>query len=170
MSEPTVVLSRLATPEDVARRLEEEPTERMLLMIEEYLEDISDQIRDYGLLSWNAQTVPPPVSRIAAAAVARFMRNPDALQTSRAADETLSWQDSENRPLLEPEEIARIRRHAHMENPGALVDGFGTGGLYLYSEKNDPVETVWVPWGNHINKPFPIAQINDPQGAYRAWW
>lgn len=156
----------LASLDDVTRRLEEEPTERMLTMMAEYIADASDQARDIGLNSWTIENVPTPVRRVVAAAVARFMRNPDALETSRAADETLAWQDSSNRPEFEPEEVARIERHAMIATP--VAPSFGTVDTSLYG-KRPTQDTVYVPWGDQANKPFPWIAINDPNGYYRKW-
>lgn len=156
----------LANSDDVVRRLEEEPTARMLVMIDEYLEDASDQARDYGVSNWTLDNVPSPVRRLVAAAVARFIRNPDAFNTSRAADETLAWEEPANRPLFEPEEIDRLRRYAMMAQP--IRQTFGTSDTYLYSRRRE-ADTVYVPWGNEENKPFPWIAINDPNGYYRKW-
>lgn len=83
----------LTTVESVTRRLEGEATPEMLVMIEEYLEDASDQAMYYGEREWTELTTPQAVKRIIANAVARFMRNPEGLAQSRAGDETMAWQD-----------------------------------------------------------------------------
>ena len=162
--EPTDLLAK---QEDVIKRLEEEPTERMLVMIPEYLGDASDEARDIGLRKWNSENVPRPVSRIVAAVVARFLRNPDGLSQSRAADETLAWDEPMNRPYFEPEERERIKRQA-------LLDGdrpqqaFGNAEVYAWGRGRGEPEVVNVPWGTNGGKPFPLVQINDPDGYY-AW-
>lgn len=153
----------LASVEEVTRRLEDEPTERMLVMIAEYLEDVSDQAREYGRRDWDASSAPAPVKRIVADCVARFMRNPDAFNQSRAADETVGWVEAPKRPTLDDDEIARIKRHS-----GVVLSGFGSHETYAYSSREQP-DVIHVPWGNQINKPFPLIAINDPLGAYEAW-
>ena len=83
----------LTTVESVTKRLEGEITPEMEVMIEEYLEDASDQAIYYGEREWTELTTPEAVKRIIANAVARFMRNPEGLAQSRAGDETMAWQD-----------------------------------------------------------------------------
>lgn len=86
-------MAALATVEDVSRRLEEAPTDRLLVAIGEMLENASDMARELGDPSWvDADSVPAPVRRIVAAAVARWATNPAGYGTSRAADEMLAWQ------------------------------------------------------------------------------
>lgn len=112
----------LATAQDVTNRLEEEPTERMLAMIGEYLEDASDVARYHGLGTWNELTVPNAVRRLVASAVARFMRNPDNFAQNRAGDETVGWHDRGDIDWFTQQELDRIAR---MATPTSLP-GFGT--------------------------------------------
>ena len=83
----------LATLDDVVDRLEDEPTPEVEAMIEAYLEDASDKAVVYG--PWSEADCPAAIRRLVAAAVARFIRNPDGFAQSRAGDETLAWQDLE---------------------------------------------------------------------------
>lgn len=83
----------LATLDDVVVRLEDEPTPEVEAMIEAYLEDASDKAVMYG--SWSEADCSAAIRRFVAAAVARFIRNPDGFAQSRAGDETLAWQDLE---------------------------------------------------------------------------
>lgn len=57
------------------------------------LHSLSDDARYLGSESWRADTVPRQVRNLVLAATARFIRNPDGYETSRAGDETLGWGD-----------------------------------------------------------------------------
>lgn len=157
----------LANVEDVTVRLPEEPDERTLAHIAVALEDASDAARDYGSQGWNAENCPNPVRRIVAAAVARYIRNPDGFDQSRAADETVGWGDDvvSNRIEFSDEEIARLRRWGTPYQPG-----FGSFGVVAWG--SGPVrDTVFVPWGPHDgSKPFPLIAINDGRGEFRGPW
>ena len=155
----------LATVSDVSSRLEDELDEHQLGMVAEYIGDASDSARHYGSGKWMSDNCPRVVRRIVAAAVARFMRNPDGLTQSRAADETLAWEDPDRGPEFTDEEIARIRKQAAipMRRPN---QGFSTAQFSAWGDRRDS-ETIYTPWGTGDSKPFPFIQINDSQGLYR---
>lgn len=141
-----------ATVEDVTKRLEEEPTERMLVMIEEYLEEASDVARYYGR-EWSDLDVPNAVRRIVASAVARFMRNPDGYQTSRAGDETVAWFDRGSEiDWFTEQEIERIGRQATSKR----LRAFGTMQMLAGVNGHRPTGTaVCVPsTGGGSRAPF----------------
>ncbi len=127
----------LATVAQVTARLEEEPTERMLVMIAEYLEEASDAAKYHGK-EWSEIDVPNAVARIVASAVARFMRNPDRYSQSRAGDETVGFQDSgvDWFTDLEIERLARLAAPARLKAFGTVrVSAFKASApdLNLYS-------------------------------------
>ena len=58
------------------------------------LDDLSDDARTYGKLSWTIQaTTPRQVRNLILRAAVRHMKNPDGFTQSRAGDETLGWTD-----------------------------------------------------------------------------
>lgn len=140
----------LTTVEAVTKRLEGEITPEMEVMIEEYLEDASDQAIYYGEREWTEVTVPASVARIVANAVARFMRNPDGLAQSRAGDETMAWQDipEAGAVYFTRQEIERLQR---IGNPRLAT--FGTFSVVAHG--NTPPATDLM---RPINggKPMPI--------------
>lgn len=141
----------LATREQVVARLEDEPTPKMLTMIDEYLEDASDQARFYGK-EWTQDSCPPAIMRMVANAVARFMRNPDGFEVNRAGDETLGWQelpkDAVGNVYFSSREIERIQRLA---NP--VLPKFGTMQMIAYGDRPEP-EPLSYPVLN--GSPFPV--------------
>jgi len=147
-------VTALATAADVEKRLgEDEITDGMRGMIEVYLEDASDVARYYGR-DWTELDCPLPVSRMVAAAVARFMRNPERLSQSRAGDETLAFQDSEVDWFTDKE----IERLGKIGNP--RVASFGTIQLVAFGHKRRS-GVGYVPWGSS-DRPFPLYAEQDP--------
>lgn len=144
----------LATPEDVTAKLEDEPTERMLVMIEQYLEDASDEARYHGR-EWADTDAPNAVKRMVATAVARFMRNPERLAQTRAGDETLAFQDTEIDWFTDLE----IERLGRLAAP-AQLPGFGTIQMVAFNKSNRRRRTddaIYVPTsGGAEGKPFPF--------------
>lgn len=61
------------------------------------LEELSDWARHYGR-HWPVATVPASVKRLVIRAAARYMRNPDGYEQSRAGDETVIWNHAANTP------------------------------------------------------------------------
>ena len=108
----------LATPEDVIALLEEDPTEGMLRLIDGYLDVVSDAAV-YVSRDWLEPEVPGPVRRIVATALARFVRNPDRFQQSRAGDEMVTWQESDIE-WFTPAEIERLARYAKVRKAPAF--------------------------------------------------
>ncbi len=132
----------LATVEDVTKRLEDEITAQMLVMIAEKIEDASDLARYHGSEAWTALTVPKRASRIVAMAVARYMANPSGLSQSRAADETLVWQD---RPTVAEVyftdiEIERLER---LGKP--VLPKFGSIQFTAFQSKWHPYQDSLIP-------------------------
>lgn len=140
----------LATIEDVTNRIEGEVTDQMLVMIEAKIDDASDLARHYGSESWAPTTAPPRVKRIVAIAVARFMNNPTGLSQSRAADETLGWQDSPAPAELYFSEI-EIEQLGLLGKP--VLPKMGTIQITAYQTKYYPYVSVPVDDGG---KPFPF--------------
>ena len=149
-------MTALATPDAVVRRLEEEPNERMLVMIEEYLDEASDAARAYGR-EWTDLNVPAPISRLVASAVARFIRNPDQYNINRAGDETVGWHDRGEIDWFTEAEIARIGRFAvpKLASFGTIqVAAFGTTRPATYGDRIPVV-------GGASTKPFPFLGVNE---------
>lgn len=61
------------------------------------LEDLSDWACHYGR-PWTADTAPGFIKRLVIRATARWLRNPDGYETSRAGDETVGWNHSAETP------------------------------------------------------------------------
>lgn len=119
----------------------------------------SDDARDLAGQEWTSTSVPAPISRIVAAAVARWLSNPDGLIQSRAGDETLAWADREDGDTVRftEREQARIRR---IGNP--RIKGFGSIQISAYGEQRRP-HTLYVPSADGT-KPFPLIDNRD------RWW
>jgi len=120
-------------------------------MIQEYLEDASDKALRYGT-SWSEINCPDSVRRIVAAAVARFIRNPDGYAQSRAGDETLSWQELEEvgSVYFTPTEIEHMQR---LGNP--RLPSFGT--IQMKSSDSAPMlRDIYVPVGYAGGRDFPL--------------
>ena len=137
----------LATIVDVTNRIEGEVTDQMLVMIEAKIDDASDLAHHYGSEAWLIDTAPPRVKRIVAIAVARFMANPTGLSQSRAADETLAWQDSIAELHFTDIEIEQI---GQLGKP--VLPRMGTIQMTAYQTHYYPYDRVPVEGGG---KPFP---------------
>lgn len=131
-------MERLATVDDVLGWLEDAPTEGLRRIIGTGLDYASDMARAEGDPGWkDADSVPATVRRIVAAAVARWADNPTGLGTSRAADETVVWQDTPDPSLIKfsDYELGRLRRWRKVPAPrwGAVDvgNGFRVSGLAL---------------------------------------
>ena len=141
-----------ATKDDVLARLEDEPTAQMLVMIEAGLEEATDLAIYYGA-NWTDDNAPDPVRRIVARAVARWIRNPEGLQQSRAADETLAWSEDNARGevMFTPEEIERVRA---LGSP--VVPSFGSARVAPdYVGSGSGAFSPYVPVA-HGGRPFPF--------------
>jgi hypothetical protein len=137
-------ITALCSPEDVQRRLGElDLPESEVNMIADAIEDASDAARDYGDPAWSGLTAPLPVSRLVAAAVARYMRNPDDFATNRASDETLAWHDRGDIDWFTEKELTRLGKWAQ---PVALP-AFGSIQMVAYGHRKLPQDT-FVQWGN----------------------
>lgn len=77
-----------ATVDEVQARLEWTLDEGERAVAQGALEDLSDDARHYGK-HWPVASVPPSIKRLVIRAVARYMRNPDGYEQSRAGDETV---------------------------------------------------------------------------------
>ena len=140
----------LAVSADVTSRIEGEVTAQMLVMIEAKIDDASDLARHYGSEAWTILTAPPRVKRIVAAVVALFMNNPTGLSQSRAADETLAWQDSPAPAELYFSEI-QIEQLGLLGKP--VLPKMGTIQITAYQTKYYPYISVPVDYGG---KAFPF--------------
>lgn len=145
-----------ATVNDVTDRLEEEPTSRMLIMIEKYLDEASDAARYYGR-EWTDLDVPNTVSRIVASVVARFMRNPDNYNTSRAGDETVGWYDRGDIDWFTEREIERIGRQASSKRLKAFGSMQMSASINGHRSAGRP---VYVPTNGGSD--FPFLDLDDP--------
>ena len=152
---------------DVTRRLKDLETLPPDELIVEALEEATDQAKFYGSGAWTQVSVPDPVRRIVAAAAARYARNPDGFDQSRAADETVGWADgvSKDYVTFTENEIARVRKFSE-----PFVAGFGSFAVSAWGNES-PADTVYVPWGEDAySAPFPLIAINDAQGVYTGPW
>lgn len=122
------------------------------------LEDLSEDARLYGLEQWQPSAVPRAVVTTILQAAARFMRNPDGYEVSRAGDETLQWgqrQAESGSAFFTDREIKKIERLA--KSPG-----FGSFGSYAWNNRpvSDGIGYVPVQGGGDM---FPLfASSDDP--------
>lgn len=144
--------SVLTTPAEVTRRIEGIVTEEMLVVIGAKIEDASDLARHYGDPSWTVVTCPPVVKRVVASAVARFMQNPGGLSQSRAADETLAWQDVDTpgSVYFTPDEIGLVERAAR-----AASSKFGSVATWK-GPRERAGDAIYVPIWPGPGKDFPF--------------
>jgi len=115
-------MSAFATVDEVQARLDWtlDDGERNLAM--GALEDLSDEARHHGR-AWTAETVPGSVKRLVIKATARYLRNPDGYEQSRAGDETVIWNHASKTPgsaeFTEPE-IKAIRALTRPQSFGSM--------------------------------------------------
>lgn len=87
-------MEALVTVPELAARLPFVMDDDEMREAEGALEDLSDDARSYGRVTWLSPTsAPRQVRNLVLRAAARHMKNPDAFVTSRAGDETLGWTD-----------------------------------------------------------------------------
>lgn len=78
------------------------------------LDDLSDWARHYGR-HWPVESVPKSVKRLVIRAAARYMRNPDGYEQSRAGDETVIFNHSAKTPgsaVFSDDEVKAIKATA----------------------------------------------------------
>lgn len=117
------------------------------------LEDLSDEARFYGKPWTDPALAPRMVRKMVLAAAVRYMRNPDGYTTSRAGDETLSWNEQRDGQAGSAHftdiEIKALRRMA-----GAT--GLVTVPMTHFGKmRTQPGDAGWVSTGEG-NKPFPL--------------
>lgn len=94
------------------------------------LDDLSDDVRIHGK-DW---PLPGPelIKRMVVRAAARYMRNPDGYETSRAGDETVSWGDRgghNGTASFSSDELKAIKRLANPQS------GFGSVGILAHGTR-----------------------------------
>lgn len=140
----------LCSVEQVTRLMEDEATDAMLPMIAEGILIASDEARDLGVSTWSFTSAPPAAKRIVAAAVARWIANPEGYITSRAGDETLGWAD-----LGEDAGAIRFTRREteRLRNFAVRLGGFGTFEVTAWNHRSPSGDTIYV---DAPRKPFPM--------------
>lgn len=109
-------MTALATIEELKARLDWELTPEEERVGVAALDDLSEWARYYGRPHWEGAQAPALVKRMVLAAAARHMQNPDGYETSRAGDETVTFQKADGDPgsasfsRREIEAIGRIAR------------------------------------------------------------
>lgn len=112
----------LCEPKDVWDRLEEPPTPNQERAVTAWIEDCSDEVLHITARGWTLVTVPWPVQRLVAKAVARYAVNPDRVTETRAGEEALRWDNpTDTGSYFLPDEKERLLAY----NP--LVSGGGNG-------------------------------------------
>lgn len=152
----------IATLTELEERLEWELDEGEKRIAAAALEDLEADALYYGRPEWEFNA-PNAVKRLVLRAAARFMRNPDGFDTSRAGDETVVFGKAmqAGTAQFDDREIGILQ---NLANPVA------TGGLFsvgLTAHGNTPVRgTVYVPSYNDANggytSPFPLFDSHDP--------
>lgn len=122
------------------------------------LEDLSEWARHYGRDGWDATNCPSMVKRLVLGAAARFMRNPEGYQTSRAGDETVDWQRSDN-PGTASFNTQEQRAIWRIANPGST--GLHSLQIAAYSG-GAKVDDNYVPVGDGDGEPFPFYSNGGP--------
>lgn len=134
-------------------RIEWQLDDGEIALAEGVLEDLSDEARLYGSMSWaTGETTPRQVINLVLRATIRYMRNPDGYVQSRAGDETVAWSDQrgENESAgFTAKEIKMLERFA------------GTPAIYsveisAWNSKIKSDQTGYVPTDIPNEKPFPF--------------
>lgn len=114
------------------------------------LEDLTEWACHYGR-PWTAENAPRLVVRLVLSAAARYMRNVEGLEVSRAGDETVQFQRSQNAgtAAFTDKEARAISKIA---NPGTT--GFHSLELFAHNSRNAPAAGGFVPVEN--GEPFPF--------------
>lgn len=101
-----------ATVSELQGRLDFELSDAEVGVAAGALFDLSLDARAHGMQSWTPQTAPRMVKSLVLRAAARFMRNYEGYEQSRAGDETLVFKDTEADPgtaEFNSREIAQLR-------------------------------------------------------------
>ena len=126
-------MSAYAEVDEVQARLEWTLDDGERAVAQGALDDLSDWARHYGR-HWPVAKVPGLVKRLVIRAAARYMRNPDGYEQSRAGDETVIWNHAANTPgsaeFSDPE-IAAIK---------ALTRPAGFGSIQMTAWNTDPAQ------------------------------
>lgn len=148
-------MADLATLDELKARLDWTLDEDEERIAKSALEDLSDEARFHGSKPWNdPATAPRMVRKMVLAAAVRYLRNPEGYTTSRAGDETLSWNDDRTGQAgsahFNREEIAALRRLA-----GAT--GLTTTRMTAWGPISKQPSAGYIPVGYSTpnNDPFP---------------
>lgn len=123
-----------ATVSELQARLEWVLSEKEVGVAEDALEDLTLEAKFYGRLGWTEAKHPPLVKSIILKAAARFMRNYEAFEESRAGDETVGFMQGSvepGTPEFTEKEILQIRTLA-------AAPGFGTINVYTWGVTDKP--------------------------------
>ena len=135
---------------ELAARLEWTLDDGELRVAEGALEALTFEAMEFGSSAWTEETCPPGVKSLILTAAARYVRNYNGYNESRAGDETLGWGavDREpDTPEFTKSERERIARYAHAR------PGFGTINIFTwgtrYADRGDlmaPMKDKDLPW------------------------
>lgn len=137
-----------ATVEELQARLDFTMNNMERGVAEGALEDLSIDARTYGRPTWQPLTAPALVRSLVLRAAARFMRNYDGYNTSRAGDETVGWHETGRQAdtaEFHPREVAQLRALRGQT-------GFGTMPLTAWGNRTES-DDIWVSTqgeGGHI--------------------
>lgn len=137
---------------DLTNRLDWTLDENETRIAKTALEDLSDEARFHGKPTWTPATAPRMVRKMVLAAAVRYMRNPDGYTTSRAGDETLSWNEQKDglagSAHFAPDEIRALRDMAGSSKIFSVP-------MTVWGKQRPNGDTAgYVPTGG-TDKPFP---------------
>ena len=151
-----------ATVSELSARLEWDLDEGEVRVAEGALEALTYEAIEFGSPTWTTETVPAGVKSLVLTAAARYMRNYNGYNESRAGDETVGWGAVSREPdtaEFTESERRRIKRFA-INNPG-----FGTIDVYTWGTKPAQREDLLVPM-----KDRDLPWINaDEREWYEGW-
>ena len=140
----------IASLAELEARLDWELPPEEVGIAEGALADLSEDARAYGNPGWGSDTAPLIVKSLVLRAAARYMRNFEGYQQSRAGDETVIWFETEHAPdtaEFTPTERRRLEELAN-GRPMALT----TVGSYAWQSRSGQRDVIYAHDGN---KPIP---------------
>lgn len=149
-------MSTFATVDEVQARLEFDLDQGDRGVVQGALEDLSDWARHYGRSTWTEDTAPDFIKRLVVRAAARYARNPDGFEQSRAGDETVIWNHASKTPgsaEFSDAEIKAIRSYVAPVGFGSIqMQAWGTTpqakrlDQYAPVANGEPMPWVTEPW------------------------
>ena len=150
-------MSTFGTVDEVQARLEFDLDTAERGVVQGALEDLSDWARHYGRSTWTETTAPAFIKRLVIRAAARYARNPDGYEQSRAGDETVIWNHASKTPgsaEFSEDEIRAIKSYVRPAGFGSIQmsawDSVGQPDRlldqYVPVVNGEPMPFVTEPW------------------------